>query len=241
MDHLLTDTQRAWQLKAREFAETEIRPLSLARDQIADPAATWDWDIVVTPQLVTIMAGVADNFVTNIHIGRSFDLTGVVPRLGADVPRWIGETIGFWDGDALITWTSNIQGWMSHTQIEFSNKMQTIEIYTPLRNAKGVITGLNHEAVFYDPEALVEPIRIVRNFMKQNNFKDENEVPYAFIECVQTIFNVNGKNQPLTPGAKIEYEMPDMYGRPWAKIWEENFEKGMSKPEPEDIFDFSKK
>ncbi len=46
MDHLLTDTQRAWQLKAREFAETEIRPLSLARDQIAAPAETIDWEII---------------------------------------------------------------------------------------------------------------------------------------------------------------------------------------------------
>ncbi|HWN39587.1 MAG TPA: hypothetical protein VNP02_13885, partial [Gammaproteobacteria bacterium] len=81
----------------------------------------------------------------------------------------------------------------------------------------------------------------VRNLHKTNNFADTNEVPYAFIECVQTIFNVEGKNAPLTPGTKLEYEMPDMYGRPWAKIWSENFEQGMTKPEDtsEEIFDFS--
>ena len=79
--------------------------------------------------------------------------------------------------------------------------------------------------------------------MKINNFKDKEEVPYPFIECVQTIFNVNGHNQPLAPGAKLEYEMPDMYGRPWAKIWETNFEKGMTKPDDvsEDLFNFDKK
>ena len=44
---------------------------------------------------------------------------------------------------------------------------------------------------------------------------------------MQTIFNVDGHNSPLTPGTKVEYEMPDMYNRPWAKIWEENFEQGM--------------
>jgi hypothetical protein len=34
--------------------------------------------------------------------------------------------------------------------------------------------------------------------------------------------------------------MPDMYGRPWAKVWEENFEKGMSRPSDvnEDLFKF---
>jgi hypothetical protein len=32
-----------------------------------------------------------------------------------------------------------------------------------------------------------------------------------------------------------------MYGRPWAKIWEENFEQGMSKPDvDEDLFKFDK-
>jgi hypothetical protein len=37
----------------------------------------------------------------------------------------------------------------------------------------------------------------------------------------------------------IEYEVPDMYGRPWAHIWEKYWEQGMQKPEAEDIFDFS--
>lgn len=46
MDYLITDTQRAWQLKARHFAGAEIRPLSLARDQIAEPAATFDWNLI---------------------------------------------------------------------------------------------------------------------------------------------------------------------------------------------------
>ena len=55
-------------------------------------------------------------------VGRSFDLSGAVPRLGADVPRWMGETVGFWDGDALITWTSNIQGWFTHSSWEYSQQ-----------------------------------------------------------------------------------------------------------------------
>ena len=46
MDFALNNEQRAWQQKARQFAEEQIRPISLARDQIADPAATWDWDII---------------------------------------------------------------------------------------------------------------------------------------------------------------------------------------------------
>ncbi len=196
---------------------------------------------MVTPDVVQIMAGVATNFVTNIHIGREFNMedvaSGGVPRLGQAVPRWYGESIGFWDGDVLITWTSNIQGWMAHSAFEFSSKMQTVEIYTPVRAADGAITALNHEAIFYDPEALVEPIRIVRNLQRLSSLAEGE--PYTYIECVQSIFPISGVGTPTSPGNIIEYEVPDMYGRPWAQLWEKYHEQGMTKPEAgTDIFSF---
>ena len=199
-------------------------------------AAVWEHHIMVTPELVQILAGVARNFITNIHVGREFNMDGAVPRLGADVPRWYGETIGFWDNDTLITWTSNIQGWKTHAAPEHSSKLQTIEIYTPNRDASGKFLGLNHEAVLYDPEALVEPVRIIRNYVKTTGFEEGD--PYVFIECVQTIFPINGTATPVSPGNVIEYEVPDMYGRPWAHLWEKYWEQGMERPENEDIFSF---
>lgn len=205
--------------------------------------SVWEQYIVATPDMVQIDAGVADNFSTNIHVNRNFKMddvaSGGVPRLGAAVPQWYGETVGFWDGDTLITWTSNVQGWKAHSAFEFSNKMQTIEIYTPNRDAAGKFLGLNHESILYDTEAFVEPLRIVRNLVKINNYTDDNEVPLVFIECQQNIFNIDGINTPLAPGATIEYKLPDMLGRPWDQIWREHFEQGMKHPEPEkDIFSF---
>jgi hypothetical protein len=198
--------------------------------------AVWDHYIMVTPQVVQILAGVARNFITNIHIGAEFKMDGVVPYLSEQVPRWYGETIGFWDDDVLITWTSNIQGWAVHGAYEFSNQLQTVEIYTPNRDADGNFVGLNHEAIFYDPEALVEPVRIVRNYVKTNDYN--KGTPYVFIECVPTIYPVEGRATPVSPGAVIEYEVPDMYGRPWAEIWEKYHEQGMQRPDDEDIFSF---
>ena len=195
--------------------------------------------VIVTPSLVQIMAGVADNFVTNIHIGRDFRMDGPVPRLGADVPRWYGETIGFWDKDALITWTSNIQGWMVHGKFEFSSKLQTIEIYSPVRDANGQITAMRQEAIFYDPESLVEPIRIMRNLPRMGALEDGN--PYTFIECVPNIYPIKGHATPVTPGQEITFETPDMYGRPWAKNWEKYYEQGMKRPDQDEgLFNFDK-
>ena len=46
MDFTLSNEQRAWQMTARKFAEEEIRPISLERDAVEDPRATFDWEIV---------------------------------------------------------------------------------------------------------------------------------------------------------------------------------------------------
>ena len=202
-------------------------------------AATFRHEILVAPKLVRIMTSSADNYVTDVHLGAQFKMDGVVPRLGAEVPRWYGETIGFWDRDALITWTSNVQSWMSHGSFEFSSKMQSIEIYTPIRDANSKeLQAFRHEVVLYDPEALVAPVRIVREFNKLGDF-DRGD-PFVFVECVQTIFPQNGRATPIAPPAVISYDVLDMYNRPWAQLWEKYWEKGMKRPEKADVFDFSR-
>lgn len=49
---------------------------------------------------------------------------------------------------------------------------------------------------------------------------------------------VEGLAQPLTPGITFAYTLPDIYDRPWARIWEECHEEGMQRPEEEDLFSF---
>jgi hypothetical protein len=190
--------------------------------------------IVMTPELVLDMRIAAKTLVTQIHIGREFDEEGVVPRLGPDVPQWLGDTIGFWDGEALITWTSNVQGWISHGAHEFSNKLQTVEIYTPRKDADGRLVGLKHEIVLYDEEAFVEPVRIVHSLDKRMELNEGD--PFQFIECIPQSFPVDGHTTPMTPGQTFEYRVPDIYGRPWAQIWERYHEEGMERPREESLF-----
>jgi hypothetical protein len=192
--------------------------------------------VMMTPELVQILNVGAKNLMTHIHIGRGFDEEGAVPRLGAEVPRWYGETIGFWDREALVTWTSNIQGWMSHGVHEHSSTLQTIEIYTPRKNASGALLGIEHEAIFYDPEVLVEPVRIVHAWDRVGGL-DEGD-PYVYIECVQHNFPLEGVATPLPVGTTFEYSVPDMYGRPWAEIWERYHEQGMERPGRPALFGF---
>ena len=46
MDFSLNEEQRHWQMEARKFAEEEIRPISLERDQIEGGFEPWDWEII---------------------------------------------------------------------------------------------------------------------------------------------------------------------------------------------------
>jgi hypothetical protein len=70
----------------------------------------------------------------------------------------------------------------------------------------------------------------------------EDGAPYTFIECVPNLFPVKGRSTHVSPGDEVTLEVPDIYGRPWAKNWEKYFEQGMKRPDADEgLFDFGKK
>jgi hypothetical protein len=114
--------------------------------------------------------------------------------------------------------------------------MQTVEIFSPRRDPAGELAGIEHEIIFYDPEAFTEPLRLVQVYIKTGEIDEVD--PYIYTRCIQTIFPLDGRAQPVSPGVTIDFTVPDMFGRPWAQIWERYFEQGMQQPEDESIFDF---
>lgn len=190
-------------------------------------------EVVALPNLVILgSSGNADRYV---YVGREFTEDGAVPRLGDDVRRWLGESIGFWrDSRTLVTWTSNVRGWFTHASFEHSDQLQTIEIFTQRHTADGRYLGIEHETVFYDSDAFVQPVRDLR-FLPRSAGLTEGP-PKTFSYCQQTIFPVEGKGQRLSPGTVIEYEVPSL-DRPWAKAFE-RFESRMRRPAKPDIFSF---
>ena len=212
---------------AAQFSLMYCRPEGLLR-WWSGPGGPSQLDLMAVPGRVQFLGG-TDNALRHVQIGRSFDLKGKVPHLGAEVPSWLGETIGFWDGDTLITWTSNVQGWFTHSSWEYSNQMQLIEIWTPRRFADGKFAGLEHETIFYDPEAFVQPVRDIRFFSRRGDFRDAP--PLHHDHCNQTIFvGEDGRGTQVPPGTTINYTVRDLYDRPWARIWEQYFEKDMKRP-----------
>ena len=180
------------------------------------------FELQVSPARLTFMSGIADNFVRQVLIGREH-----VQK----VPQWYGETVGFWDGDTLVAWTANVQAWTQHTMFEFSNKMQTVEVFKPWKDASGKFMGIDEEVVFYDEDAFAQPLVLHDRFRRLAQDNDP-KTRFTFIECLGNIKNVNGRPKQLT---SADPEFIDYYGRPWAQVWEKAFEKGWDKPTTSDI------
>jgi len=197
----------------------------------AQASGAGNFQLTVTPNQVQFLAGTAANFLRQVLIGRSHV---------QQVPQWYGETVGFWDGTTLVAWTANVQGWsLSHSMFEFSNSMETIDVFTPIYSSSGAFTGLSLETTFYDPEAFVAPLHNVMRFNRASGL-DSPTRRYTYIECLSNIRNVNGRPVQQTSS---DPRYIDYYGRPWAQNWEKYFEVGWDKPDDDlpaailDIFD----
>ena len=91
------------------------------------------------------------------------------------------------------------------------------------------VSGIDHEAIFYDPEAFVVPVRASFRFVRAAT-PDDPERRYTFIECLSNIYNTDGRPKQVTAA---DPRFVDYYGRPWAKNWEQYVEAGWEKPADE--------
>ena len=198
----------------------------------SQPSQAGNFQLTMTPWNVQFLSGIADNFLRQVMVGKDQHVQKVL--------QWYGETIGFWDGTTLVTWTADIQGWtLTHSMFETSNKLETVETFKPAYDANGKFVGLDQEAIFYDPDAFVAPVRASYRFARRATPDDPNR-RYTFIECLSNIQNVNGRPTQLGPD---DPHFVDYYGRPWAKDWEKYFEVGWDKPQeelPKEILDIFK-
>jgi len=177
-----------------------------------------DIEVLVTPNQVQFLTGVADNFLRKVLIGQ---------KHVQQVPQWYGETVGFWNGNTLVAWTKNVIPWtLSHSMFEFSDKLQTIEVFTPSADGKQIIV----DSTLYDPQAFKRPFHEVTPWNRQSGIEDK-DARYTLIECRVQSTIVNGPDGRPTQLIPTDEGFIDYFGRPWADNWEKHFEQGWKKPE----------
>ena len=174
-------------------------------------------EVLVTQNQVQFLSSLADNFVRKVLIDQEHV---------EQVPQWYGETVGFWNGDSLVAWTANVQGWtLSHSMFEFSNALEIIEVIRPGENGEGLVV----EATFYDPEAFEQPLHIVTPWVPQGRIVG-TDMRFTFVECQVMSRIVNDSEGRPTQLTFLDDGFIDFFGRPWAQNWEEHFEQDWEQP-----------
>lgn len=191
-------------------------------------------NLIVTPDLVQMRSG-NEQMVIEAMVGAEFLTDREVPYISSpnEQTAW-GEAIGFWDGEIFVMMSSNIKQSLAHGLFESSDHLQTIEIFTPIEDQDGNFVGIQWEAILYDDQAFVQPLRTVIHLRRNATYEDAT--PALWRQCAPAQFMIDGQQTLVPPGTTIEYTVPDMSGRPWGDIWYELEEAaGMSGPEEEEV------
>jgi hypothetical protein len=164
-------------------------------------------EFIVTPEKVwTLAAGNGENYIRWIYT----DGSGHSSK-ESEFAKWHGESIGFWDGDALIVHTNQIRGWKGGLS-EFTDKLETVERY---RRMGDMIEG---EITLYDPDVFVRPVHAKMRFGIDRQTRPELRPLYN--TCTDTngpsaayFMDERGKLNQRLPGDPLYWDAADP--RPW--------------------------
>ena len=164
-------------------------------------------EFIVTPDKVwTLAAGNGENYIRWIYT----DGSEHTPT-EREFVKWHGESIGFWNRDALIVHTNQIRGWKGGLS-EFSDKLETVERY---RRVGDRIEG---EITLYDPDVLLQPVTAQMRFELDREARPDLRPLYN--TCTDTngpsaayFMDERGKLNERLPGDPLYWNVADQ--RPW--------------------------
>ena len=133
-------------------------------------------------------------------------------------PKWHGESIGFWDGHALVVHTNQIRGWKGGLT-EFSDALETVERY---RRVGDTIEG---EITIYDSVVLSGPAYSLLSYQLDTDTRPELRPLYN--SCTDTNgpapkvhMDERGILNELLPGDPLYWDSTD--SRPWSTWLDES-------------------
>jgi hypothetical protein len=174
-------------------------------------------EFIVTPDRVwALAAGNGSNTIRWIYT----DGSGHSPE-DFQYAKWHGESIGFWDGDALVVHTNQIRGWKGGLS-EFTDNLETVERY---RRVGDRIEG---EITLYDPEVFVGPVHATLGFELDPETRPELRPLYN--TCTDTngpsskvFMDDRGLLNERLPGDPLYWDSTDP--RPWGAWLTESEER----------------
>jgi hypothetical protein len=162
------------------------------------------WHFLMDQSMVLINKDRPNNETRYIYT----DGRGFVPR-PLQFPQWYGASQGFWDGDELVIWTSQVKQWvMTHGLPEYSDQLEAVE---RMKRFGGEVLV---DITLYDPKGFAFPWHDTVAFKK---LADWTEAPAAFSECESTNNVYMDKDGTLRERTLADPDYHDLSDpRPWA-------------------------
>lgn len=113
-------------------------------------------------------------------------------------PLWAGDTIGFWDGDTLVSHTTNIRGGeYSRSSATYSDKTETVERWRKV-DPNTILADLS----IYDPVGLARPMHITLVYRKVTEPKGLRLEYQSCEEGNNAVKTADGATTFVLPGEK---------------------------------------
>jgi hypothetical protein len=114
---------------------------------------------------------------------------------------WLGDSIGFWDGDKLVIWTSSVKAAdYLRGYPDNSAELEGIEVWQRVKGTDGRPDRIVVQATMYDPVGLTAPWNIAMSYVKADY---EHRIRYW--DCALTsndVLSSDGKTTSILPGEK---------------------------------------
>jgi hypothetical protein len=123
------------------------------------------------------------------------------PHATPEGHTWLGDSIGFWDGDALVVWTLGVKAAdYLRGYPDNSAELQGIEVWRRVNGASGRPDRIVVQATMYDPVGLTAPWNIATSYIKADY---EHRIRYW--DCALTsndTLGSDGRTTTVLPGEK---------------------------------------
>ena len=128
------------------------------------------------------------------------------PHATPEGNTWLGDSIGFWDGDKLVIWTMGVKAAdYLRGYPDNSAELEGVEVWQRVKGANGRPDRIVVQATMYDPVGLTAPWNVATSYVKADY---EHRIRYW--DCALTsndVRDASGRTTSVLPG-EAGYKKP---------------------------------
>ncbi len=182
----------------KQRQEREIGEVYYDRLTHCEPSAYPRW--LVEPYHKEFALGVKQQWLMQEYMNETRRVyTDGRPHATPEGNTWLGDSIGFWDGDKLVVWTTAVKAAdYLRGYPDNSAELQGIEVWQRVKGQNGRADRIVVQATMYDPIGLTAPWNVAMSYVKA-----DYEYRIRYWDCALTsndVLGADGKTTTILPG-----------------------------------------